>query len=82
MAVGILLGALFAFTLEPVYDMLVSRTRRPLAASLVTVMATATIIVGLLVGFVSVFITRAIAFTNIVRDELSPDGALTAQFDA
>jgi len=81
-AVGILLGALLAFTLEPVYDMLVSRTRRPLAASLVTVMATATIIVGLLGGFVSVFITRAIVFTNIVRTELSPDGALTAQFDA
>ena len=81
-AVGILLGALLAFTLEPVYDMLVSRTRRPLAASLVTVMATAAVIVGLLGEFVSVFITRAIVFTNIVREELSPDGALTAQFDA
>ena len=47
-SVGILLGALLAFTVEPVYDVLVSRTGRPLAASLMTVMATATGIVGLL----------------------------------
>ena len=79
-SIGILLGALLAFTLEPVYHRLVRRTRRPLAASLLTVMTTAAVIVGLLGEFVSVFITRAITLTNTVREELRPDGALTAQF--
>jgi predicted PurR-regulated permease PerM len=81
-SIGILLGALLAFTLEPVYHRLVRRTRRPLAASLLTVMTTAAVIVGLLGEFVSVFITRAITLTNTVREELRPDGALTAQFNA
>ena len=81
-AFGVLLGALLAFTLEPVYDMLVRRTGRPLAASLATVLATATVIVALLAGFVSLFVTRAIAFANNVREALSPGGALTAQVDA
>src|SRR4051812_21892900 len=81
-SIGILLGALLAFTLEPVHQTLVRRTGRPLAASLLTVIATAAVSVGLLGEFVSVFITRAITLTNTVRQELRPDGALTAQFNA
>jgi predicted PurR-regulated permease PerM len=80
-AFGMLLGALLAFTLEPVYNVLVRRTGRPFAASLATVVATAVVIVGLLAGFVSLFITRAIAFANNVREALGPGGALTAQID-
>jgi predicted PurR-regulated permease PerM len=80
-AFGVLLGALLAFMLEPVYDMLVRRTGSPFAASLTTVMATATLIVGLLAGFVSLFVTRAMAFANDVREALRPGGVLTAQVD-
>jgi predicted PurR-regulated permease PerM len=80
-AFGILLGALLAFTLEPIYDMLSRRTGSPFAASLTTVMATATVIVALLAGFVSLFVSRAIAFANEVREGLRPGGALTAQVD-
>jgi predicted PurR-regulated permease PerM len=80
-AFGVLLGALLAFMLEPVYDMLVRRTGSPFAASLATVMATATLIVALLAGFVSLFVTRAMAFANDVREALRPGGVLTAQVD-
>jgi predicted PurR-regulated permease PerM len=80
-AFGMLLGALLAFTLEPVYELLARRTGRPFAASLATVMATATLIVALLAGFVSLFVTRAIAFANDVREALRPGGVLTAQVD-
>ena len=78
---GVLLGALLAFTLEPVYDMLVRRTGRPFVASLATVMATAAVVVALLAGFVSLFVTRAMAFANNVREALGAGGALTAQVE-
>jgi predicted PurR-regulated permease PerM len=45
------------------------------------VMASAVIIVGALAGFVSLFITRAVALANTAREELRPGGALTAWVD-
>jgi predicted PurR-regulated permease PerM len=44
-------------------------------------MATAILIGALLAGFVSLFVTRAIAFANDVREALGPGGVLTAQVD-
>jgi len=79
---GLMLGALMGFTLQPVYERLVRRTGRPLLASLMTVLASAVVIVGALAGFVSLFVTRAVALANTVREELRPGGALTAWVDA
>jgi predicted PurR-regulated permease PerM len=81
-ATALLLGALTAFTLEPVYEMLVRRTGRPFVASLTTVMASAVVLVGALASFVSLFVTRAVGLANTVREELRPGGALTAWVDA
>jgi hypothetical protein len=72
---GLFLGALMAFTLEPVYAWLARRTRRPLIASLTVVVASALVIVGVVALFVSQFVTRGVALANTVREELRPGGA-------
>jgi predicted PurR-regulated permease PerM len=78
---GLFLGALMAFTLEPVYAWLARRTRRPLIASITVVVASALVIVGVVALFVSQFVTRGVALANTVREELRPGGALTAWVD-
>ena len=45
-ATGLLLGALMAFTLQPVYERLAHWSRRPLLASVTTVLATGLVIVA------------------------------------
>jgi predicted PurR-regulated permease PerM len=79
---GLLLGALMGFTLQPVYERLARNSGSRLVASLTTVLASAVVIVGALAGFVSLFVTRAVALANTVREELRPGGALTAWVDA
>jgi len=78
---GLFLGALMAFTLEPVYARLVRRIRRPVIASLSVVIVSALVIVGAVSVFVSLFVTRAVGLANTVREELRPGGALTAWVD-
>ena len=78
---GLFLGALMAFTLEPVYAWLARCTRRPLIASLTVVVASALVIVGVVGLFVSQFVTRGVGLANTVREELRPGGALAAWVD-
>lgn len=78
---GLLLGTLMAFSLEPLYEWLTRRTRRPVIASLVTVLISAVAIVGAAGGFGSLFVTRAVALVNTVREQLRPGGALAAWVD-
>ncbi len=73
---GLFLGALMAFTLEPVYAWLERRTQRPVIASLVVVVASAVVIVGMVALFVSLFVTRGVGLANTVREELRPGGVL------
>ena len=75
-ATGLLLGALMGFTLQPVYVRLAKWSRRPTLSSVAVVLAAGLAIVGSVVGFVSVFVTQAVAFTATVREELKPGGAL------
>jgi predicted PurR-regulated permease PerM len=81
-ATGLLLGALLAFTLEPIYQKLVRLTGRPSLASLTIVITSGVIIVGALAGFVSLFVARAVVFANTVRAQLHAGGSLTAWLDA
>jgi predicted PurR-regulated permease PerM len=81
-ATGLLVGALMAFTVQPVYEALARRTGRPVLAALTTVLASAVIIVGAVAGFVRLFVTRAIALAHTVSEELRPGGAITAWVDA
>jgi predicted PurR-regulated permease PerM len=79
---ALLLGALMAFTLEPVYAALARRTRRPFVASLTTVLVSAVVVGGALAGFVSVFVTRAVGVALSVREGLRPGGVLSGRVDA
>ena len=81
-ATGLLLGALMGFTLEPVYDRLARWSRRPLLASVATVLATGLVIVGAVVAFVSSFVTQAVALIAAAREGLKPGGALIGWLDA
>src|SRR6202041_1616326 len=71
---ALLLGALMAFTLEPVYAALARRTRRPFLASLTTVLASGAAVGGALAAFVSVFVMRAVGVASFVREGLRPAG--------
>lgn len=77
-ATWLLLGALMGFTLLPVHARLARWGGRPTLASVVIVVAAGLAIVGSVVGFVSVFVTQAVAFTAVVREGLKPGGALAA----
>ena len=77
-ATGLLLGALMGFTLQPVHDRLARWSGRPTLASVAIVVGAGLVIVGGVVGFVSVFVTQAVALTTVVREELRPGGALAA----
>ena len=77
-ATGLLLGALMGFTLQPVHARLARWCGRPTLASVTIVVAAGLAIVGSVVAFVSVFVTQAVAFTTVVREELKPGGALAA----
>jgi len=77
-ATGLLLGALMGFTLQPVHDRLARWSGRPTLASVAIVVGAGLVIVGGVVGFVSVFVTQAVALTTVMREELRPGGALAA----
>jgi predicted PurR-regulated permease PerM len=77
-ATWLLLGALMGFTLQPVHERLTRWCRRPTLVSVAIVLAAGLAIVGSVVGFVSVFVTQAVALTTAVREGLKPGGALAA----
>src|SRR5262249_58852718 len=55
---------------------------RPPAVPVLTVLPTATIIVGTVVEFGSLFLARAVALANLAREQMRPGGALAAWVDA
>jgi predicted PurR-regulated permease PerM len=79
---ALLLGTLLAFMLEPLYQLLIARGMRRSIASLVTVLLSAALVVAGLAIFVLLFITRAIQFTSMLRDQLRAGGALSTRFEA
>ncbi len=81
-ASALLLGVLLAFMLDPVYQWLRRRMGRPLLASLTTVLASAVVMLGATVAFVSLFVTRVVELSVKVRTELHPGGPLRTKVDA
>lgn len=79
---ALLLGALMAFTLEPVYAALARRTGRAFLASLTTVLVSGAVVGGALAGFVSLFVMRAVGVVSSVRAGLRPGGVLGGRVDA
>ena len=77
-AIGLLLGTLTAFTIDPAYRWLAKRTRRPTLSGVLAVIATGVVVVAVSFGFLSLFVSRLVEFTTTVRDAVSPGGALAA----
>lgn len=75
---GMLLGALTAFCLEPVHKRLAARTGRPRASALVLVALTGLAVLGTFTGLASLFVTRGVTFGKSVVASFAPDGAGTA----
>jgi predicted PurR-regulated permease PerM len=76
-AAGLLLGALMGFTLQPFYEALEARTRRPAVAALATVIGSALAIVGAVAGFGTLFVARGVALTRSLLEALGPGGELS-----
>jgi predicted PurR-regulated permease PerM len=75
-AVGILLGTLAAFALEPVYDALLRRTKRPKVSALLCVGLALVSCVVILGGIGSLLIARGSVLVSALISELEPGGEL------
>jgi predicted PurR-regulated permease PerM len=75
-AVGILLGALAAFALEPLYDSLVRRSHRPKASALACTGIAFVACISILGGIGSLLITRGTVLVSQLIVALEPGGAL------
>ncbi len=78
LAAGLLLGTFTGFTMLPYYERLARRTGRPLLASVLTSLGTAIALIGAVAGFVSLFVSRAVAVMSSLIVELGPSGSITA----
>jgi predicted PurR-regulated permease PerM len=80
-AIGILLGMLNAFIMQPLYERMRARGQRSaLAAAIVVVLSTAAIALALvLLGYL--FVARGIALASTVMASLAPGSAARTQFD-
>jgi predicted PurR-regulated permease PerM len=74
-AISLLLGALTGFVVEPLYQRLARRTRRPALSASVLVIATGAVVLAAAAGFLTLFITRLSGFMTSVRDELQQGGS-------
>jgi predicted PurR-regulated permease PerM len=78
-ATGILLGTLLAFTLDPLYRLLVRRTKRPVAASAITVALSLLVLLGTLSTFVTQFVSRLVALADTLRSQLHSGNSVLNQ---
>jgi predicted PurR-regulated permease PerM len=72
--IGVLVGALLAFTLHHPYRPLVRRTRRPVLVAVVTTTAATIVVAGTLGAFIYVLILQGIAVLGTVPKALAPGG--------
>ncbi len=80
-ATGLLLGAVMAFMLEPLYRLLVRRRGRPSAAAVSVVLLSGVIVVGAIAGFITLFVTRAAAFAQALNRSLDAGGPYSGQVE-
>ncbi len=79
--VGLFLGVLLAFTLQPTYGRLRSRRWRAGPAALVCTLASTTVVGGVVSGLVALFITRGVTLAYEVPALLGPGGAIRVVAD-
>ncbi len=74
--VGIFLGVLLAFTIEPIYARLRTRGWSGRVAALACVLAMVVVTTGTVVTLVALFVTRGVALVRSLPPLLAPNGAL------
>jgi predicted PurR-regulated permease PerM len=74
--IGILLGTLFAFSLQPFYERLAERTRRPAVTAMGCVIVSTVGLLGTLGGLSSLLIARGAVMASALIDSLAPGGML------
>jgi predicted PurR-regulated permease PerM len=74
--IGLFLGSLLAFTLEPVYARLRSRPMKAAPAALVCSVGATIIVSSTVLGLTTLLVTRGMALLAILRERLAPGGAL------
>ena len=76
--VGVLLGALIAFSLQPLYERIVTRTQRPGLAALGCVLVSTVALLVTMGGISSLFISRGVVLAQSGIASLAPGGPLRA----
>ena len=74
--VGLFLGVLLAFTLQPIYGRLRARRWRAGVSALVCSLGATMLVAGVVVGFAVLSITRGVALVSSLPALLAPGGAL------
>lgn len=74
--VGLFLGVLLAFTLQPIYGRLRARAWSPGGAASVCVLGAMVVVTGAFAGFAALFITRGVIIAQRVPGLLAPGGSL------
>jgi predicted PurR-regulated permease PerM len=73
-SVGLLLGTLMAFSLQPVYERLVLRTRRPTLTATGCVLVAGLGIAGTFAGVAYLLVSRGVAMAQALLVSLGPEG--------
>ena len=76
LGVGLFLGALLGFTLQPVYGRLRARRLRAVPAALVCTLGATTLVSALVAGMMTIFVTRGVSLVMSLSDQLAPHGEL------
>ena len=71
---GILLGALTAFTVEPLYARLQKQMGSKGPAALIVVLGTALVLLGVFAGLLSLFVDKGVGFGEKLVGAFTPDG--------
>lgn len=79
---GVLLGALTAFCLEPVYKRLSVRTKRPRIVAVGLIVASGLLIMTSLTGLVWIFVNKGMGFGQKIVSSLGAGGTGTALVDS
>jgi predicted PurR-regulated permease PerM len=78
LGVGLLLGALLAFALEPVYGHLRRRGMKAGAAALTCALGATVLVAGSVVAITTLIVERGLALLAVLRGQFAPDGAFRA----
>ena len=76
--VGLLLGALLAFALEPVYGRLRRRGMRAGTSALACALGATVVVSGTVLALTTLLVTRGIALLTALRVQFAPGGGLRA----